>query len=118
MLRQRRAGLWKTLWAKNREALIPRIPRPNLFIHFQDFYLMREEWPAGLRPADAVLEAREQPAGAPSLPSFLAHAYPWIKALHIIAVVSWMAGLLYLPRLFVYHAERGAPGSELSRPSS
>jgi len=36
---------------------------------------------------------------------FLANAYPWIKALHIISVVAWMAGLLYLPRLFVYHAE-------------
>lgn len=35
----------------------------------------------------------------------LATAYPWIKALHIVAVVAWMAGLLYLPRLFVYHAE-------------
>jgi protoporphyrinogen IX oxidase len=31
----------------------------------------------------------------------------WLKALHIIAVISWMAGLLYLPRLFVYHAEAG-----------
>ena len=30
--------------------------------------------------------------------------YLWIKAFHIIAVISWMAGLLYLPRLFVYHA--------------
>ena len=30
--------------------------------------------------------------------------YPWIKSAHIIAVVAWMAGLLYLPRLFVYHA--------------
>ncbi|GJE15790.1 protoporphyrinogen oxidase HemJ [Methylobacterium marchantiae] len=30
--------------------------------------------------------------------------YPWIKAIHVIAVISWMAGLLYLPRLFVYHA--------------
>jgi len=37
----------------------------------------------------------------------------WLKALHIIAVISWMAGLLYLPRLYVYHT--GAkPGSELS----
>ena len=35
----------------------------------------------------------------------LAIAYPWVKALHIIAVISWMAGLLYLPRLFVYHAD-------------
>jgi len=37
----------------------------------------------------------------------------WLKALHIIAVIAWMAGLLYLPRLFVYHAE-AKPGSELS----
>jgi len=35
----------------------------------------------------------------------LVAAYPWIKALHIVAVVAWMAGLLYLPRLFVYHAD-------------
>jgi len=39
--------------------------------------------------------------------------YGWIKALHIIAVMAWMAGMLYLPRLFVYHAG-AAPGSELS----
>jgi protoporphyrinogen IX oxidase len=39
--------------------------------------------------------------------------YPWIKALHIIAVIAWMAGLLYLPRLFVYHAA-AARGSEVS----
>ncbi len=39
--------------------------------------------------------------------------YLWLKALHIIAVVSWMAGLLYLPRLFVYHAA-SKPGSEQS----
>jgi len=31
--------------------------------------------------------------------------YPWVKSLHVIAVISWMAGLLYLPRLFVYHVE-------------
>ncbi len=37
--------------------------------------------------------------------STLAAAYLWLKALHIIAVIAWMAGLLYLPRLFVYHAE-------------
>ena len=38
----------------------------------------------------------------------------WIKALHVIAVISWMAGLLYLPRLFVYHAGVGpGPQSEL-----
>lgn len=32
-------------------------------------------------------------------------AYLWIKALHVVAVISWMVGLLYLPRLFVYHAD-------------
>jgi len=39
--------------------------------------------------------------------------YLWLKALHIIAVIAWMAGMLYLPRLFVYHAA-AKPGSELS----
>ncbi|MGJ0508041.1 MAG: protoporphyrinogen oxidase HemJ [Methylocystis sp.] len=34
--------------------------------------------------------------------------YLWIKALHVVAIISWMAGLLYLPRLFVYHADVGA----------
>lgn len=40
--------------------------------------------------------------------------YEWIKALHVIAIISWMAGMLYLPRLFVYHASAAA-GSELSK---
>jgi len=39
--------------------------------------------------------------------------YLWIKAFHIIAVVAWMSGILYLPRLFVYHAMQ-TPGSETS----
>src|ERR1700753_2974626 len=40
--------------------------------------------------------------------------YEWIKALHVIAVTAWMAGMLYLPRLFVYHckAEAGSKQSE------
>ena len=40
--------------------------------------------------------------------------YAWIKAFHIIAVIAWMAGMLYLPRLFVYHcaAEKGSVQSE------
>jgi protoporphyrinogen IX oxidase len=40
--------------------------------------------------------------------------YPWLKALHVIAVISWMAAMLYLPRLFVYHceAEKGSVQSE------
>lgn len=36
---------------------------------------------------------------------WLVAVYPWIKSLHIVAMVAWMAGLLYLPRLYVYHAE-------------
>ena len=42
------------------------------------------------------------------------HLYDWTKAFHIIAVIAWMAGMLYLPRLFVYHfvAEPGSPQSE------
>ncbi len=37
--------------------------------------------------------------------------YPWTKALHVVSMVAWMAGLFYLPRLFVHHAERGTcPG--------
>ena len=39
--------------------------------------------------------------------------YLWIKALHVISVIAWMAGLLYLPRLFVYHAQK-EPGSDAS----
>jgi putative membrane protein len=34
----------------------------------------------------------------------MAEGYLWLKAIHVVAVISWMAGLLYLPRLFVYHA--------------
>jgi putative membrane protein len=44
---------------------------------------------------------------------WLAAAYPWLKAFHLIAVIAWMAGLFYLPRLFVYHAG-SVPGSEQS----
>jgi putative membrane protein len=40
--------------------------------------------------------------------------YPWLKAFHVVAVIAWMAGMLYLPRLFVYHSgvEVGSPQSE------
>jgi putative membrane protein len=43
------------------------------------------------------------------------HMYDWIKAFHVIAVIAWLAGMLYLPRLFVYHcaAERGSVQSEI-----
>lgn len=40
-------------------------------------------------------------------------AYLWVKALHVISVIAWMAGLLYLPRLFVYHCQ-SQPGSNQS----
>ncbi len=39
--------------------------------------------------------------------------YPWFKAFHIVAVIAWMAGMLYLPRLFVYHCA-AEPGSQQS----
>lgn len=39
--------------------------------------------------------------------------YPWAKALHVVAVISWMAGLLYMPRLFIYHFD-SEPGSKQS----
>ena len=42
----------------------------------------------------------------------LISAYPWIKSLHVIAVIAWMAGMFYLPRLFVYHAEQVEAGSK------
>ncbi|GBQ86919.1 hypothetical protein AA23498_0002 [Acetobacter nitrogenifigens DSM 23921 = NBRC 105050] len=40
--------------------------------------------------------------------------YPWLKAMHIMAVIAWMAGLFYLPRLFVYHCQviKGSQESE------
>ncbi len=44
---------------------------------------------------------------------FLLPFYDWIKAFHIISVISWMAGMFYLPRLFVYHSEKASFGSEL-----
>ena len=43
---------------------------------------------------------------------FLSANYNLLRGLHIIAVIAWMAGLLYLPRLFAYHA-RATPGSEM-----
>jgi putative membrane protein len=37
----------------------------------------------------------------------------WLKAGHLVSIIAWMAGMFYLPRLFVYHAERALPGSDL-----
>jgi putative membrane protein len=42
--------------------------------------------------------------------ALLAHAYPWTKALHVISLIAWMAGMFYLPRLYVYHCDT-RPGS-------
>lgn len=39
-------------------------------------------------------------------------AYPWVKSLHVISVIAWMAGLFYLPRLYVYHVERVGSGND------
>jgi putative membrane protein len=43
---------------------------------------------------------------------FLIDAYPWTKSLHVISVIAWMAGLFYLPRLFVYHVEQVGSGNK------
>ena len=47
--------------------------------------------------------------------NFFLNYYLWFKALHVVAIISWMVGLLYLPRLFVYHstAEEGSNSSEM-----
>src|SRR4029079_11789632 len=52
-------------------------------------------------------------SGRTAMTAWIAEWYLWIKAMHVISVIAWMAGLLYLPRLFVYHADAPA-GSELS----
>ena len=43
---------------------------------------------------------------------FLAYMYPWTKSLHVMSVLAWMAGLFYLPRLFVHHTERVTVGGD------
>jgi protoporphyrinogen IX oxidase len=46
---------------------------------------------------------------------FLSNYYLWVKSLHVIAVIAWMAGLFYLPRLFVYHVEEVEQGSKTDK---
>jgi putative membrane protein len=46
---------------------------------------------------------------------WLAYAYPWTKSLHVISVIAWMAGLFYLPRLFVHHTEQTTAGTGTDR---
>lgn len=70
---------------------------------------VRKQW---MRPVVAVAIAA---ALASALVAWRpSHLYDWFKAVHVMAVISWMAGLLYLPRLFVYHcsAETGSRQSE------
>jgi putative membrane protein len=52
--------------------------------------------------------------GAALITTDTQNRYLWVKALHVIAVISWMAGLLYMPRLFIYHLEQevGSASSE------
>ena len=45
---------------------------------------------------------------------WLIAVYPWIKSIHLILVIAWMAGMMYLPRLFVYH-HQSEPGGEAER---
>jgi len=45
----------------------------------------------------------------------LADYYLWVKSIHIISVISWMAGIFYLPRLFVHHTESVQTGSETDK---
>lgn len=46
---------------------------------------------------------------------FLSSIYPWTKALHIMSVIAWMAGMFYLPRLFVYHVEEADQSGEMAQ---
>ncbi len=53
------------------------------------------------------------PTEGTKMSDLLVNLYPWTKSLHVISVISWMAGLFYMPRLFVYHVERvSAAGPE------
>src|SRR5487761_186381 len=77
----------------------------------------RRPRPAGPCRADSRRGTAQLPGGLSAMRgdgdamSLLAPYYPWLKTLHILSVIAWMAGLLYLPRLFVYHAE-ARPGSD------
>ncbi|RYH10872.1 CopD family protein [Tropicimonas sp. IMCC6043] len=44
---------------------------------------------------------------------WLANIYLWTKSLHVISILAWMAGLFYLPRLYVHHTEQTVPGTEM-----
>jgi putative membrane protein len=77
---------------------------------------MTEEMPAKASPVTRASIALAIFAGLTALLFWFdpENFYLWAKAIHVIAVISWMAGMLYLPRLFVYHSEVpvGSPQSE------
>ena len=50
--------------------------------------------------------------GVLHMTDILASLYPWTKSLHVVSVMAWMAGLFYLPRLFVYHTEQCEVGTD------
>ena len=64
-----------------------------------------------MRAATALIVTAAATGGA--ILYFGAEAYLWVKAIHVIAVIAWMAGMLYLPRLFIYHCDAPA-GSAMS----
>ena len=88
-----------------------RTPTPRSSPHWRDLVRRARTRGPGLCshaggricPADRSL----LPAGMTI--GFLAVLYPWTKAFHVIAMIAWMAGMLYLPRLYVYHCD-AAPG--------
>ncbi len=67
-----------------------------------------------MRGAPGVATGHNHARSTVRLSDILAAAYPWTKVLHIVSMVAWMAGLFYLPRIFVYHAETAPTGSATS----
>src|SRR3989338_7146986 len=58
-----------------------------------------------------IYSLRRRKDARTNMGDFLATYYPCVKSLHVISVIAWMAGLFYLPRLYVYHVEQVEPGS-------
>jgi protoporphyrinogen IX oxidase len=77
-------------------AVIHVIHRPYIIIIFS-FYILK------FKDECLCLES--------AMTDLLANWYPWVKAFHVMSVIAWMAGLFYLPRLYVYHTETAEPGS-------
>jgi putative membrane protein len=81
-----------------------------------DEYLIHRFWPYLIHHHLfflSILFNEAETQDGDKIMDWLAPYYTWVKALHVMAVIAWMAGLFYLPRLFVYHAEKAKPGSEL-----